>query len=31
MGMMSRFLVLSSFVVLRCFTMMASGVGMMFL
>jgi hypothetical protein len=31
MGMVSRFLVLSSFVVLRCFTMMASSVGMMFL
>jgi hypothetical protein len=28
--MVSRFLVLSSFVVLRCFTMMASSVGMMF-
>ena len=31
MGMVSRFLVLSSLVVLRCFTMMASCVGMMFL
>jgi hypothetical protein len=31
MGMVSRFLVLSSFVVLRCFTMMTSCVGMMFL
>jgi hypothetical protein len=31
MGVVSRFLVLSSFVVLRCFTMVASSVGMMFL
>jgi hypothetical protein len=31
MGMVSRLLVLSSFVMLRCFTMMASSVGMMFL
>ena len=31
MGVVSRFLVLSSFVVLRCFTMMTSSVGMMFL
>ena len=31
MGMVSRFLVLSSFVMLRCFTIMASSVGVMFL
>jgi hypothetical protein len=31
MGMVSRLLVLSSFVVLRCFTMMTSCVGMTFL
>ena len=31
MGVVSRFLVMSSFVVLRSFTMMASGMGMMFL
>jgi hypothetical protein len=31
MGMVSRLLVLSSFVVLRCFTVMTSSVGMMFL